>query len=165
VLGFQNNRRIQPRAPVRLPARLSMDGKEIETSVLLISEGGCFVALTPPPPKHARLKVQFDIPAKGPHTAEVEVRYQADLGDYRGRRDVSGVGCRFVAVSSTTKQAIRELIAQVKKSYAQIQFALGVSGAPNPQLKQLLEKAQLTGVREGRELREAVQWGLKQMGA
>jgi hypothetical protein len=139
-------------------------GQELDTQVLLISEGGCFLQLSPPPPKQTRLKLSFDIPGKGPHTAEVEVRYTADLGDYRGKRDISGAGCRFLVVSATTKQAIRDLIAQVKKSYSQIQFALAIS-PPSPQLPQMLEKAHLKGIREGRELRDAVQWGLKQMGA
>jgi hypothetical protein len=164
MFAFQNNRRNQPRAPVQLPAHVLWAGGAADTRLLLISEGGCFVALDPPPPKQARLKLSFDIPGKGPHTAEVEVRYTADLGDYRGKRDVSGAGCRFVAVSATTKQAIRDLIAQVKKSYSQIQFALAIS-KPNPELPKMLERAHLTGMREGRELKEAVQWGLKQMGA
>jgi hypothetical protein len=67
-------------------------------------------------------------------------------------------------VSATTKQAIRDLIAQVKRSYSQIQFALAIT-KPNPQLPQMLEKAHLRGIREGQELRDAIQWGLKQMGA
>lgn len=137
---------------------------EIETSLRLISEGGCFLELKPPPPRATRLKISFDIPGKGPHTAEVEVRYTAELGDFRGGRDVMGCGCRFVAVSSTTRQAIRDLINQVKKSYAQLQMSMAIS-KPNPQLEEMLEKAHLKGVREGRELRDAVSWGLKQMGA
>ena len=164
MYGFQNNRRNQPRAPVQLKAHVAWPGGEADTHLLLISEGGCFVALKPPPPKESRLKVSFDIPGKGPHSAEVEVRYTADLGDYRGKRDVTGVGCRFVVVSMTTRQAIKDLIAQVKKSYSQIQFALAIT-KPNPQLPTMLEKAYLNGVREGRELRDAIQWGLKQMGA
>lgn len=164
MYGFQNNRRNQPRAPVQLKAHVAWPGGEADTHLLLISEGGCFVALKPPPAKETRLKLSFDIPGKGPHSAEVEVRYTADLGDYRGKRDVTGVGCRFVVVSMTTKQAIKDLIAQVKKSYSQIQFALAIT-KPNPQLPTMLEKAYLQGFREGRELRDAIQWGLKQMGA
>lgn len=164
MYGFQNNRRNQPRAPVQLSAHVSWTGGDRETRLLLISEGGCFVELNPPPTKETRLKLSFDIPGKGPHSAEVEVRYAAELGDYRGKRDITGAGCRFVIVSPTTKQAIRDLIAQVKKSYSQIQFALAIT-KPNPQLPQMLEKAHLTGIREGRDLRDAVLWGLKQMGA
>ena len=164
MFGFQNNRRNQPRAPVQLRARVSWPGTELETRVLLISEGGCFVELKTPPARETRLKVSFDIPGKGPHTAEVEIRYTAELGDFRGKRDITGAGCRFTAVSATTRQAIRDLITQVKKSYSQIQFALALS-KPSPQLPQMLEKAHLTGLREGRELKDAVQWGLKQMGA
>jgi len=33
------------------------------------------------PAKATRLKLVFDIPGKGPHSADVEVRYTADLGD------------------------------------------------------------------------------------
>ena len=108
--------------------------------------------------------MSFDIPGKGPHSAEAEVRYVAELGDFRGGRDITGVGCRFTVVSSTTKQAIKDLIQQVKRSYSQIQFALAIT-KPNPQLPSMLEKAYLKGFREGRELRDAIQWGLKQMGA
>lgn len=165
MFGFTNNRRNQPRAPVQLRAHVTWPGGgDVETHLLLISEGGCFIALKPPPPKDARLKVSFDIPGKGPHSAEVEVRYVAELGDFRGRRDITGVGCRFTVVSATTKQAIKDLIAQVKRSYSQIQFALAIT-KPNPQLPTMLEKAYLKGYREGRELRDAIQWGLKQMGA
>lgn len=164
MFAFQNNRRIQPRAPVQLSTHVAWPGGEANTRLLLISEGGCFVELGAPPPRDARLKLSFDIPGKGPHSAEVEVRYIAELGDFRGKRDITGAGCRFTVVSATTKQAIRDLIAQVKKSYSQIQFALAVS-KPNPQLQQMLEKAYLKGVREGRELRDAIAWGLKQMGA
>ena len=149
---------------MQLPARVAWHGGELETLVLLVSEGGFFLAMSPPPPKETRLKVSFDIPGKGPHSVEVEVRYTADLGDYRGRRDIAGAGCRFTVVSATTRQVIQELIAQVKKSYSQIQFALAIN-KPNPQLPQMLEKAHLEGMREGRELRDAIQWGLKQMGA
>lgn len=163
MISFHNNRQKQPRAPVKLAARAMWPGVEVETQVLLISEGGAFVQLQSPPPKETRLKLSFDIPGKGPHTAEAEVRYTADLGDFRGKRDITGVGCRFLTVSSTTREAIRDLVAQVKKSYSQIQFSLALS-KPNPQLPQLLEKAHLQGLREGRELRDAVQWGLKQMG-
>src|SRR5207253_10492282 len=102
----KNNRRIQPRAPVQLVARVAWQGSELETRVLLISEGGLFLALSPPPPIQTRLRVSFDIPQKGPHSVEVEVRYTADLGDYRGKKDVAGAGCRFVVVSATTKQVI-----------------------------------------------------------
>jgi len=49
-----------------------------------------------------------------------------------------------VVVSATAKQAIRDLIAQVKKSYSQLQFELAIS-KPSSQLPQLLEKAHLTG--------------------
>jgi hypothetical protein len=164
MFAFQNNRRNQPRAPVHLPAVASWDERDIDTYVLLISEGGCFVELSPAPPKDTRFKVSFDIPGKGPHTAEVQVRYAAELGDYRGRHDARGVGCQFVQVSATTKQAIRELINQVKKSYAQIQFAMAVA-KPDTQLAALLEKAQLPALKSPRELRDAIQWGLKQMGS
>jgi hypothetical protein len=164
MFAFQNNRRNQPRAPVQLPAVVVWNDRDIDTRVLLISEGGCFVEISPAPPKQARFKVSFDIPGKGPHTAEVEVRYAADLGDYRGRRDASGVGCQFTQVSATTKQAIRELINQVKKSYTQIQFALAVA-KPDAQLAALLEKAQLQALKSPREIRDAIQWGLKQMGS
>ena len=164
MFGFQNNRRNQPRAPVQLKAHVVWPGGEADTHLLLISEGGCFIALKPPPPKEARLKLSFDIPGKGPHTAEAEVRYTADLGDFRGKRDISGAGCRFTVVSMTTRQAIRDLIAQVKKSYSQIQFALAIT-RPDPKLPGMLEKAHLTGVRQGQDLRDAIQWGLKQMGA
>ena len=92
------------------------------------------------------------------------MRYVAEPGDYRGKRDITGVGCRFTTVSATTRQAIRELIAQMKKSYSQLQFTLALN-KPSPQLPQMLEKAHLAGMREGRELKDAIQWGLKQMGA
>jgi hypothetical protein len=164
MFAFQNNRRTQPRAPVHLNAHVRWADQELDTQVLLISEGGCFVQLDRAPPKDTRLKVSFDIPGKGPHTAEVEVRYEAELGDYLGRRDIRGVGCRFTAVTATTKQAIRDLIAQLKKSYTQLQSSL-VTHAPSTQLAALLEKAQLPAMKEGRELKEAVKWGLKQMGA
>lgn len=164
MFAFQSNRRNQPRAPVQLDCHVAWPGRELDTKLLLISEGGCFVAMSPPPPKDTRLKLSFEIPGKGPHTAEVEVRYTADLGDYRGQKDIAGAGCRFVVISSTAKQAIKELIAQVKKSYSQIQFALALS-TPSPQLPQMLEKAHLKGIRQGRDLKEAVIWGLKQMGA
>src|SRR5690606_9637104 len=126
----------------QLDAHVAWPGGETDTQLLLISEGGCFLALKPAPPKQTRLKVSFDIPGKGPHTAEVEVRYVADLGELRGKRDVTGVGCRFTMVSATTRQAIKDLIQQVKRSYSQIQFALAIT-KPNPQLPMMLEKAYL----------------------
>lgn len=163
MFAFQNNRRNQPRAPVHLKAHVAWPGGETETKLLLISEGGCFVQLSPPPSAQSRMKLSFDIPGKGPHSAEVEVRYSAELDDYKAGKDVLGVGCRFTVVSATTKQAIRDLVTQVKKNYSQIQFALAIS-KPTPQLPDMLEKANLPGLRQPRELRDAVQWGLKQMG-
>jgi hypothetical protein len=163
MFAFQSNRRNQPRAPVHLSAHVAWPGHDVDTTVLLISEGGCFVELQPAPPKQTQLKLSFDIPGRGPHTAEVEVRYEADLGDFRGKRDTRGVGCQFTHVSATTRQAIRDLIGQVKRSYTQIQHALADS-TPSPQLPELLEKACLPSLKEPSELREAVQWGLKQMG-
>jgi hypothetical protein len=138
-------------------------GRELDTRVLLISEGGCFLEVDPAPPKEALLKLSFVIPGKGPHSVDAEVRYTADAGDYRGKRDAVGVGCRFISASATTKQAIRDLIQQVKKNYSQIQFALAIS-KPTPQLPEMLEKAQLPPMKDARELKEAVNWGLKQMG-
>jgi hypothetical protein len=164
MFAFQNNRRNQPRAPVRLNTHVVWPGGEADTQLLLISEGGCFVQIKPAPAREARLKLSFDIPGKGPHSAEVEVRYSAAAGDYKGAKDISGVGCKFTMISPTTRQAIRDLISQVKKSYSQIQFALAIS-KPNPQLPSMLEKAQLPSLKEPRELRDAVQWGLKQMGS
>lgn len=163
MYGFSNNRRTQPRAPVQLECHVDWLGDEIDARVLLISEGGCFLELNPQPPKEAKLKLKFVIPGKGPHTAEAEVRYLADAGDYRGKRDAVGAGVRFTQVSSTTKQAIRDLIQQVKKNYSQIQFALAIN-KPTAQLPQMLEKAQLPPMKDQRELKDAVQWGLKQMG-
>jgi hypothetical protein len=163
MLGIKNNRQFQPRAPVQLTARLRGSDYETQAEVLSISEGGCFLKLNTAPMKGSRLKLFFDLPNQGPHFVEVEVRYSTQKGEFRGRRDVTGAGCQFIGLPATTQQVIRDLVNDVKKNYSQIQFALALS-KPNPELPRMLERAHLREFGVGRELREAVRWGLKQMG-
>src|SRR5438067_344912 len=138
MFDFQNNRRTQPRAPVQLPTHVAVQGRELDTRLLLIGEGGCFVAMSPAPPAATRMTLSFDLPGKGPHTATVEVRYAGEIREHGHGRDIVGVGCRFTVVSTTTKQAINELIFQLKKTYSQLQFALAIT-RPDPHLPQLLK--------------------------
>lgn len=163
MLGIKNNRQFQPRAPVQLSARLRGGGHETEAEVLSISEGGCFLKMNSAPIKGSRLKLFFDLPNKGPHIVDVEVRYSTQKGEFRGRRDVMGAGCQFIGLPATTKSLIRDLVSDIKKNYSQIQFALALS-KPNPELPRMLERAHLREFGVGRELRDAIRWGLKQMG-
>lgn len=109
-----------------------------------------------------QLSVTFDLPKHGSHSSVVEVRWYIPKGSLRIALDAAGAGCRFLTVTSQTREAIAAYVKQTKQMYSQIQFALALS-RPLPHVQGLIKDAKLDNFRDAQSLKQHVDLVLQQL--
>ncbi len=162
MLTLRANHRRLPRAPIRVPAKVKFGRQTQDAHVLQIGEGGLFLDLQDPLVPMTQLSVTFDLPKHGSHSSVVEVRWYIPKGSLRIALDAAGAGCRFLTVTSQTREAIAAYVKQTKQMYSQIQFALALS-RPLPHVQGLIKDAKLDNFRDAQSLKQHVDLVLQQL--
>lgn len=99
--ALEDRPRTAPRLPTHLEARLRHGRREWQGAVLSLSENGCLLRSTRPPPLGAQLEIRFEIPPVG---TTVETR--ADCA-YQLRSDA---GLVFQSTPPDTRRAIQRFV-------------------------------------------------------